>query len=313
MEKEILIDVNNVTRYYGNHCAVNDINFKLRRGEVVGFLGPNGAGKTTSMQMLSGVLAASEGQITIAGTDILDHPKQAKRHIGFLPESPPVYKDLTVDEYLRYAAKLRNIPSSEVKNAVEKSKQRCGLNEVGHRLIGNLSKGYQQRVGIAQAIVHLPAIVILDEPTSGLDPNQIVEIRNLIRELGKQHSVILSTHILPEVQTVCDRVIIIHQGSLVLDETLEELNNRKVTEYRIGLSNAPELSTMEQLDSISKIVQQNETSFNITTQDSDTSIDRFIEQAMKQHWGLRELVPINNSLEQTFIQLTHQSAAGTER
>ncbi len=309
MEKEVLIDVNDVSRYYGQQCAVDNINFKLHRGEVVGFLGPNGAGKTTSMQMISGVLAASSGQITIAGQDILEQAKQAKSHIGFLPESPPLYSDLTVDEYLDYAAKLRHIAKANLKTAIENAKLRCGLNEVGHRLIRNLSKGYQQRVGIAQAIIHSPSVVILDEPTSGLDPNQIVEIRNLIRELGNDHSVILSTHILPEVQSVCDRVIIISKGQLVMDESLEALNNRKVTEYQVGFSNEINANELTDLGFVDSIVQLSDHKIQITLT-NESQINSFVKHVLDKGWELIELVPMSNSLEQTFMQLTQSPNVG---
>ena len=245
MEKEVLIDVDHVSRYYGDHCAVDDISFQIERGEVVGFLGPNGAGKTTSMQMISGVLAANAGQIKVAGIDVVDLPTQAKSHIGFLPESPPLYHDLTVDEFLNYAGRLRKISGSKLTDAVDKAKQRCGLSDVGSRLLANLSKGYQQRVGIAQAIIHSPPVVILDEPTSGLDPNQIIEIRDLIRELGNDHSVILSTHILPEVQTVCDRVIIINRGKLVLDKSFAELNNSEQQQWLLRFNETVDINKIQ--------------------------------------------------------------------
>lgn len=312
MEKEVLIDVNQVSRLYGQHRAVDNITFQIHRGEVVGFLGPNGAGKTTSMQIISGVLAASSGQVTVAGYDILEQAAQAKSHLGFLPETPPLYSDLTVDEYLDYAARLRKISTGDSKAAIANCKQRCGLTDVGHRLIRNLSKGFQQRVGIAQAIIHSPSVVILDEPTSGLDPNQIVEIRDLIRELGEDHSVILSTHILPEVETVCDRVIIIHQGKRVLDETLDELQNKQVTQYRLGLSRPPETDTLTAIDVMQSVHQINEQRFDIVINNDSNSIDHLIKQCSEQDWGLCELVPMNNSLEQTFVQLTQRADRGAE-
>ena len=245
MNKEILISVDHVSRYYGNECAVNDISFSVHRGEVLGFLGPNGAGKSTAMQMICGVLSASTGQITVAGHDMFESPKVAKKHLGFLPEKPPLYQDLNVDEYLCYAGRLRGIGKTELKEAVAYSKQRCGLAESGKRLINNLSKGFQQRVGIAQAIIHSPAVVILDEPTSGLDPNQILEIRELISELGNDHSVILSTHILPEVQSVCDRVLIINQGKLVLDERVDNLQqDDQITPIKFAFRQPPHIICM---------------------------------------------------------------------
>ncbi|MDD5391500.1 MAG: ABC transporter ATP-binding protein [Thiothrix sp.] len=220
-QQELLVVASGLSRYYSDHCAVDNLEVQLRKGEVLGLLGPNGAGKSTTMQMLTGNLAPTMGEILINGIDLLDEPRKAKQQIGYLPEQPPVYRDLTVGEYLHYCARLRNVPVKERKAAVDRATERCGLESVGKRLIGNLSKGFRQRVGIAQAILHNPAVVILDEPTVGLDPIQIREIRRLIRELGQEHGIILSTHILPEVQAVCDRVQILNRGKTVFNDTLE--------------------------------------------------------------------------------------------
>ncbi|MGH8631663.1 MAG: ABC transporter ATP-binding protein, partial [Burkholderiales bacterium] len=239
LNQETLITVEHLGRDYARHRAVDDVSFKVRRGEVLGFLGPNGAGKTTTMHIICGVLAPSAGRVIIAGHDIIEFPEEAKAHIGYLPEQPPLYFDLTVDQYLHYCACLRRMPRPQRSGAVVNSKARCGLDAVGHRLIGNLSKGFQQRVGIAQAIVHSPALVILDEPTVGLDPHQIVEIRELITELGADHSVILSTHILSEVQAICDRVLIIHQGRLILDEAIDALRAGGALNFTIALRRPP--------------------------------------------------------------------------
>jgi len=219
----ITISARGLCRNFGAHAAVREINLELKRGEVLGFLGPNGAGKTTTMRMLTGNLAPNAGSIEICGIDLLDQPRDAKAHIGYLPETPPLYRELTVDEYLRLAARLHRIANASIRSALDETKQRCGLNDTGKRLIGSLSKGYQQRVGIAQAIIHNPDVVILDEPTVGLDPNQMREIRALIRELGAERSVILSTHILPEVESVCDRVQIMHRGRMVFNDTIAGL------------------------------------------------------------------------------------------
>ena len=220
---KITVSAKDLSRRYGSRSAVHNIGFELRQGEVLGLLGPNGAGKTTTLQMLAGCLAPSTGSVEICGINLMEQPRAAKALLGYLPETPPLYKELTVDEYLRLAARLHRVPKNEIAEAIVKAKQRCGLSEVGKRLVGNLSKGYQQRVGIAQAIVHNPRVVILDEPTVGLDPIQIREIRSLIRELGGEHSVILSTHILPEVESVCDRIQIMNQGKLVFGGTMAEL------------------------------------------------------------------------------------------
>lgn len=222
----ITLSAQNLCRDYGSHTAVNKVNLQLRRGEVLGLLGPNGAGKTTTMRMLTGNLAPSTGSIEICGIDLLDKPQEAKAHLGFLPEIPPLYQDMTVDEYLLFAARLHRINKQVLPTALDNVRQRCGLEDRGKHLIGNLSKGFQQRVGIAQAIIHNPDVIILDEPTVGLDPNQMREIRKLVRELGASSSVILSTHILSEVESVCDRVQIMHQGNMVLDETLAGLQQQ---------------------------------------------------------------------------------------
>ena len=233
MDTKILIEVEQLYRYYGHHLAVDAINFELSQGEVLGFLGPNGAGKSTTMQMITGNLAPSAGRIVINGIDLLDQPRRAKAEIGYLPEQPPVYVDLTVDEYLIYCAKLHRVSRGRRGQAIARAKQRCGLDEVSRRLIGNLSKGYQQRVGIAQAILHDPTVVILDEPTVGLDPNQIRDIRGLIRELGEHHGIILSTHILPEVQATCSRVQIINRGKLVFSETMQSLEKQLTSQVLV--------------------------------------------------------------------------------
>lgn len=225
----LTISAHSLRRDFGTYTAVREINLELKRGEVLGFLGPNGAGKTTTMRMLTGNLAPSSGSVEICGIDLLDKPRNAKIHIGYLPETPPLYQELTVNEYLRLAAKLHRVSSIKIYSALDEVKLHCGLKDTGKHLIGSLSKGYKQRVGIAQAIIHDPDVIILDEPTIGLDPNQMREILSLIRELGTKHSVILSTHILPEVESVCDRVQIIHQGKTVFNDTLFGLKQKGIS------------------------------------------------------------------------------------
>ena len=305
MNSETLISINGVYRYYGNYCAVNNVSFTVERGEVLGFLGLNGAGKSTTMQIISGVLCASSGAVSIAGFDIMDAPRQAKSQLGFLPEQPPLYHDLTVDEYLDYAARLRGIRRTNIRTAIENSKQRCGLETVGQRLINNLSKGYQQRVGIAQAILHAPAVIILDEPTNGLDPVQIKEIRELIKELGRDHSVILSTHILPEVQTICDRVLIIHEGQLVLDRQLENINEGKQNNIiNIAFRQAPSLDTLNIIEGIKHIDQISDQQFRFELHPGSAAIDHIVRNSAASGWGLFEIIPETGSLEETFMRLT---------
>jgi ABC-2 type transport system ATP-binding protein len=304
MSKEALVHVEHLTRYYSQTCAVNDVSFDLAKGEVLGFLGPNGAGKSSTMQMITGNLAPGAGQISIAGTDLLDHPKLGKREIGYLPEQPPVYRELTVDEYLRYCAKLNRIPRNHIKGAVTTAKERTGLGDVGRRLIGNLSKGYQQRVGIAQAIIHSPAVVILDEPTVGLDPLQIREIRALICELGQEHGIILSTHILPEVQATCTRVQIINRGKLVFSDTTAGLESRmNATALIAGFHNTPDLAALQQVAGVERAEPLTDNRVRIHYRDSSPA-EALVEQSVAQHWRLLELTPERRTLEQIFIELT---------
>ncbi len=313
MSAEILVRVKGLERYYGDLAAVRGVSFEVKRGEVLGFLGPNGAGKSTTMQIIAGSLAPSAGQVVVNGADILDRPREAKRQTGYLPEQPPLYRELTVDEYLRYSARLHGIPRREIASAIQRAKARCGLNDAGRRLIGNLSKGYQQRVGIAQAIIHSPAVVILDEPTVGLDPIQVREIRALIRELGGEHSVILSTHILPEVQAICDRVQIIHQGRLVLDEDLASLSlGRAGAELTVGFGNPPTPDVLREVLGLLEVKSIGEGRFLLRFSPDEDPIGTLIEHSVSERWGLRELTPHRQSLEDVFVQLTCGEDPGAE-
>jgi len=305
MTRETLISVEQISRDYGDYRAVDNVSFTVERGDVLGFLGPNGAGKTTTMQIISGVLTATAGTVSIAGFDILDFPRQAKAHLGFLPEVPPLYTDLSVDEYLAFAARLRGITRSRVAAAVEHSKQRCGLNGTGRRLIGNLSRGFQQRVSIAQAIIHTPAVIILDEPTGGLDPIQIHEIRQLIRQLGEEHAILLSTHILPEVQTVCNRVIIIHEGRLVLDKHLDRLHEDSgKNTVRAAFRRPPSPETLQAIAGVNTVDRIGEQTFLIDLDPESDALDVILQRTVNSCWGLYELIPHTDSLEETFLRLT---------
>ena len=302
---ETLVRVDNLSRDYQTQRAVNQVSFSLQAGEVLGFLGPNGAGKSTTMQVISGNLAPSEGEISIAGHDIIEQPREAKRHLGYLPEHPPVYRDASVDEFLAYCARLHGLRGADVVTARERVKRQCDLESVGKRLIGNLSKGFQQRVGIAQAIVHDPPVVILDEPTVGLDPIQIREIRDLIRGLGSERSVILSTHILSEVQATCDRVQIIRAGELIYNASIESLERGHEHSVRIALRAVVEADTLLALAGVDHVERLDDDRFRLfIAPEADT--DLLVETAVRENWGLYELVPEQQSLEDLFIELTHE-------
>lgn len=303
----LLIEAKNLNRYYGKHCAVNDVSFSLAKGEVLGFLGPNGAGKTTTMQMLCGNLAPSSGEIIINGVDLLDKPKQAKKFLGYLPDTPPLYKELTVNEFLRYCGTLHGLSFRKLELAVSSAKHRCGLSDMGERLIINLSKGYQQRVGIAQAILHNPDVIVLDEPTVGLDPIQIKEIRSLIKELGEEHGIILSTHILSEVQESCTHVQIINQGKLILKEDIETLNQRMNAETLKVVTRLPlDQSFFSGIPSIKNIDHIAETIYLIQYDSHHNPTELIADIIVDSNWGLQELSPIKTSMEDIFISVTSE-------
>lgn len=298
------LEAKNLSRLFGANYAVKDVSFNLERGEVLGFLGPNGAGKSTTMRMLTGNLAPTEGAVDICGFDMLEDPKKAKSMIGYLPEMRPLYKELTVDEYLTIAARFHNVPAKKINHSVDIAKDRCGLMHMSKRLIENLSNGYQQRVGIAQAIIHEPEIVILDEPTVGLDPIQIREIRKLIKEIGKNHSVILSTHILPEVEMVCDRVQIINQGSLVFHGSIEELKQQRIgNKLQVGLKKAPALKDLKSINFISDVekIEGDLFRFHFKT---NVDSEKLASLCVEKKWGLYHIAPDVTSLEDIFAQLT---------
>lgn len=307
---EVLVEVKDLSRFYGNIPAVKNISFSVAKGEVLGFLGPNGAGKTTTMQIITGNLAPSAGSISIAGHDLLENPQAAKAVIGYLPEQPPVYRELTVDEYLDYVAALNRIDRGQRQAAQDAAKEKCGLTGVGKRLIGNLSKGYQQRVGIAQAIIHMPPVVILDEPTVGLDPIQIREIRDLIQELGKEHSVILSSHILPEIQMTCSRVQIINKGELVMSDSIDGLQHHlSSASVTVAFRNTPPLSELENLPGIQKVVQEKGNYLHLFFEKDRQDTDVIVKAAVENNWGLDELRPGRVSLEDIFVELTTDETA----
>ncbi len=306
MPADVLVDARGLYRHYGERVAVRDLSLELRRGEVLGLLGPNGAGKSSTLQMLSGNLAPSAGCISINGIDLLERPKAAKHYMGYLPEQAPLYLDLSVDEYLRYCARLHRISTQQIDAALTSTKRRCGLSEMGSRLLRNLSKGYRQRVGIAQALIHSPLVVILDEPTVGLDPIQIGEVRALIRELGREHGVILSTHILPEVQAVCDRVQIIVEGYTVYNEHLEVLSAPPQTgSYVAAFQTTPALEALRSITGVTRVEATDSGAFRISVGQPD-AVGALVAAAVANDWGLTELTPERASLEQIFMDLVYR-------
>lgn len=306
-----MIEVKNLVKKFHSNVAVDDISFSVGQGEIVGFLGPNGAGKTTTLRILTCFFPATSGTATVAGFDIFRDSLEIRKRIGYLPESLPLYPEMRVEEYLRYRAKLKRVPSPQVPKRVNEVMERCWITDHRRRIIGQLSKGYRQRVGLADVLVHNPPILILDEPTVGLDPNQIRETRKLIKELGEQHTVFLSTHILPEVEMICSRVIIINQGKLVAMDTSEGLRRRlqgglmvrmevrgPAEEIRSELAKLPGISRMDhwENDGISQ--------FSIMTENNlDIREDLFLLVSRKG-WVLRELKREGASLEEIFVQIT---------
>jgi ABC-2 type transport system ATP-binding protein len=294
-------------RSFGTRHAVQDVSLTLHRGEVLGLLGPNGAGKTTTMQMITGNLAPTAGEILVCGVDLLERPTAAKARIGYLPETPPLYRDFSVDEYLQTAARLHRVPRAGIAVAAERAKKRCGLVDMGSRLIGTLSKGYQQRVGIAQAIVHDPDVVVLDEPTVGLDPNQIREIRALIRELAADHSVLLSTHILPEVESVCDRVQILSQGRVVYADTIAALKQHRGGQaLTVALHSPPPVSELRALPGVKDVTELATNRFRLFHEPGADPTDELVRRSVERGWALRELSPVETSLEEVFVHLTQR-------
>ena len=286
MENSI-VTVEHLSHRYSVRWAIKDINFDIKRNGVVGFLGSNGAGKSTTMNIICGVLNQTKGNVFINGINLRENPVEAKRFIGFLPQQPPLYLDLTVEEYLRHAAFLRLMSMDEVRNAVEIVLEKCALTCFRDRLIKNLSGGYQQRVGIAQAIVHNPKFVVLDEPTNGLDPNQIVDIRNLIREIAKDHAVLLSTHILPEVQAVCDDIKMIENGELIFSGSMEDFDNYVAPEsFVIEFGKAPDKVVLETLGNNAGVEELGNGCFRIFFQDDNGITEKYIEASVINNWEL---------------------------
>lgn len=307
---EITLSARKLTRSFGKQQVIHDVTLELKRGEVLGLLGHNGAGKSTTLQMLTGCLLPDSGGIEICGINLLKNPAQAKAHLGYLPETAPLYRELSVADFLIFAARLRGIESAEVPGALSQALQRCGLDSVKNKIISTLSKGYQQRTGIAQAIIHRPAVIVLDEPTVGLDPAQIRDIRRLIRELGNTSSVILSTHLLSEVKNVCDRVEIMQHGKLIYGDTSARMQNYgQVSGFTLTLHNPPALSELQNLPGVSEVEQLSATQFRILHPADNNPSGILLSQAAQLGWQLEQLTPLQTSLEDIFVQITGEQEA----
>ena len=310
-----MIEVKNLTKQYNQRKAIDSISFSVKSGEILGFLGPNGAGKSTTMKILSGFMAASSGVATVNGFDVAKKSLEAKRSIGYLPENPPVYGVMDVESYLRFATELHGVPSNKLKKAVDDAMEKCRITDVRNRLIGNLSKGYRQRVGLAQAIAHNPPVLILDEPTVGLDPKQIMDIRNVIKGFAGDHTVILSTHILPEVQATCSRVVVIDRGKVVAEDTLEGIASRMQANLRITVllkkSPATVASKVQNLPGVlslteAKLNEHSEYAWQIECAKGQDVRAEVAEICVQNSLGLCGLAIEQLSLEDAFVRLiTH--------
>lgn len=295
-------------RYTAVNWAVRDVNLEITHNGIVGFLGSNGAGKSTTMNILCGALNPTEGNIWVNGVDMRKDPRHAKTQIGFLPQNPPLYMDLTVDEYLNYCAGLRQIPVQQKQKAIAEVKRRCGIDHFSHRLIKNLSGGYRQRVGIAQAIVHKPKIVVLDEPTNGLDPNQIIEVRSLIRDIAAERLVIFSSHVLSEVQLLCKEVVMIENGRIVFSDTMDAFNNYVVPHsIAIRFDSMPLSDELEAIPGISEVEVLSERKVRVYFSGDQDVIERIVDASVLKGWRLKEISLEKNSLEEIFKKLSQQT------
>ncbi len=314
-----MIRVENLTKRYDRNVAVNDISFEVGKGQIVGFLGPNGAGKTTTMRILTCFMPPTAGTASVAGFDVLEQPLEVKRRIGYLPETPPLYPEMEVHEYLAFVARLKGVPIAEIRKRVSEVSERCAVADVSRKLISKLSKGYRQRVGLAQAILHNPDVLILDEPTAGLDPKQIHETRQLIRSLAGEHTIILSTHILPEVEQTCDHVIIISKGKIVAQDTVENLTSRLRGQEAVlveagGGAQEDMRHALAAIDGVTRVTHRESRNglhaFEVESAPGRNVRAELARRIVESGWSLHELRPVAMSLEEVFLELTASEKAG---
>ncbi len=306
--ENIILKIEHLSHRYVVQWAIRDINLEIPNRGIFGILGSNGAGKSTLMNIICGVIKPTEGKVWIGGQDALKNPIEAKRHIGFLPQKPPLYGELTVEEYLHHAADIRYIPEKEIAGAIDEVLELCAISHFRKRLIKNLSGGYQQRVGIAQAIIHKPAIVVLDEPTNGLDPNQIIEIRRLIQKIAEDRVVLLSTHVLREVHAMCDQIIMVEKGKLVFVGTSNEFDNYLVPEtIYVAFATNPPIEDIKHLGGVQRVELLGEGKFRIYFQDSREVMEQVVERSAANHWRLAEMHVERNSLNDVFAELSRKA------
>ena len=300
-----IIEVKQLSHKYNVDWAIRDINFEIVKNGVVGLLGSNGAGKSTTMNIICDVLNQTEGDVIINGINLRDNPIEAKKYIGFLPQKAPLHTELTVDEYLYHCADIRLIPKDEIHEAIEVVKKKCGISHFSNRLISNLSGGYQQRVGIAQAIIHNPLFVILDEPTNGLDPNQILEIRYLIKNIAEDRAVLISTHILPEVQATCEYIKMIENGEIVFSGSIVEFNNYAAPSTLVSImGSAPSTEELMKIESVTKVERLTKTRIRIHFIGDESIVNRIVKMSIKNSWGLKEIFLEKESLDNIFAKLS---------
>jgi ABC-2 type transport system ATP-binding protein len=311
-----MIEAINLTKVYDNTPAITDVSFTVEKGEILGFLGPNGAGKTTTMRILTGFLPPTSGTAKVAGFDVLNQSKEVRQRIGYMPENPPVYGDMTVNSFLKFISRIKGVPKAKEKERIDLAIQKCALESVHKRLIGHLSRGYRQRVGLAQALIHDPEVLILDEPTIGLDPAQIIEIRQLIKALAGEHTVILSSHILPEVEQTCARVVIINKGKIIAIDSPEKLSMslRGANLYNVRVKRpTPELEEqLKKLDGVVEVKSEDGSYTIETSKDKDIRED-ISELIVGKKAGLLELAPVAFTLEDVFVQLTTAEQTPTSK
>lgn len=312
-----MIVVKDLTKDYGPRRAINKLNFTINKGDVVGFLGPNGAGKSTTMKIITGFMAPSHGTASVAGFDVFEAPLEVKKRIGYLPEIPPVYSDMYVRDYLKYVAALKQVPKDKIEKFVASAIEKTNLGDVQKRLIHGLSKGFKQRVGIAQAIVSDPEVLILDEPTVGLDPKQMAEIRELIKSLKGQHTIILSTHILPEVEATCEKVIIINKGEIVVEDSIHNLENMEKGQSRLRIRVRKDVDDMKALlQDVRAVVGvrlgASRKEWDLDVQGGDEAFDAISAKIVGQGYGLVELSPTKTDLEDVFLKMTYGKQQGRE-